>query len=295
MKDWDDLRFFLAVARGGSIRAAAVQLCVNHSTVSRRIAALETRAKLQLFDRTRGGYELTDAGLQVFESAQRMERDADSVSRQLLGRDTNLAGPLKVTMPNTIATRLVMPDLARFARNFPEIELVIDVSMTMADLVRRQADVAIRVSNDPPGHLFGRRLVKYARSIYASQEYLAAHEGLPGGAAYQWIGWEDKVDHPQWVRESPFPEARIRHRAANTLAHVEAAHQGMGICMLPCFIGDREPGIARVDTTFTEPDREIWILTHEDLRGTARIRQFMKFMAEAILDKQDLLLGNCPS
>ncbi|QKG70570.1 LysR family transcriptional regulator [Erythrobacter mangrovi] len=291
MKDWDDLRYFLAVARSGSIRAAASDLAVNSSTVSRRIASFEARANQLLFDRSAAGYELTEAGLQIFESVERIEQEANAVGRQLLGRDSDLKGPLKITMPNTIATRLIMPDLVQFADTYPEIELAIDVSMSMADLVRRQADVAIRVSNDPPGHLFGRRLVKYARSIYASHGYLARVGDHKDASRHQWIGWEDKVVRPQWVRESPHPETAIKHRIPNTLAHLEAARNGLGLCMLPCFIGDTEPTLARVDAAFSEPDRDIWILTHEDLRHTARVRRFMEFAAKAILSKKDLLEG----
>ena len=291
MKDWDDYRYFLAVARKGSIRAAAAALRVNHSTVSRRIDAFEDRAHARLFERLPSGYVLTEAGEHILELVERIEADAIAVGRRLAGRDSELSGTLRVTLPNTIATRLVMPDLVAFSDAYPDIDLVIDVSLSMADLARREADVAIRVSNDPPGNLVGRRLVKYARAIYASEEYLARHDVVSGTEKLEWIGWNDTVTKPQWVRESPYPDAVVRHRVPNTMAHLEAARNGMGICMLPCFIGDTEPTLRRLPPGHAEPDREIWLVTHEDLRRTARVRHFMDFVADAILAKRDLLEG----
>ncbi|MEO3415112.1 LysR family transcriptional regulator [Roseovarius sp. CAU 1744] len=293
MKDWDDIRYFLAVARSGSIRAAAAAIDVNHSTVSRRVDAFESRLGARVFERLPKGYFLTEAGEHILDLAQRIEADAMAVERRLAGRDANLGGILKVTLPNTVATKLIMPDLITFAEANPEIRLDLDVSLSMADLAWRQADVAIRISNDPPGNLVGRRLVKYARSIYASPDYLAERD-LASSGGLEWIGWNDAVENPQWVRESPFPDAPVKHCVPNTLTHLEAAKNGMGICMLPCFVGDTEPGLRRLPPGNTEPDREIWLLTHEDLRNTARVRRFMDFMADAIISKRDLLEGRCP-
>lgn len=295
MKDWDDFRYFLAVARKGSVRAAAATLAVNHSTVSRRIDAFEDRAHARLFERLPSGYVLTEAGEQILELVERIETDAIAVGRRLAGRDSELSGTLRVTLPNTIAMRLVMPDLVAFSNAYPDIDLAIDVSLSMSDLARREADVAIRVSNDPPGNLIGRRLVKYARSIYASEEYLARHDVDSAPERLEWIGWNDTITNPQWVRESPYPDAVVRHRVPNTMAHLEAARNGMGICMLPCFIGDTERTLRRLPPGHAEPDREIWLMTHEDLRRTARVRRFMDFIVEAILAKKDLLEGRCPS
>jgi len=294
MKDWDDLRFFLAVARRGSIRAAAASLGVNHSTVSRRIDAFEARSRARLFERLPTGYALTDAGARILALSERIEVDALAVERHLAGRDAALSGPLRVSLPNTLAVRLVMPDLVAFGETYPDIDLAIDVSLTMADLSRREADVVIRVSNDPPGNLFGRRVLRYARAIYGAQDYLARHDPLGAPERLAWIGWADTVPHPQWVRDSAYPEAAVRHLVPDTLAHLEAARSGMGIAMLPCFIGDTEPTLRRLPPGEAEPDRDIWILTHEDLRGTARVRRFMDVIANAILRQKDLLEGRCP-
>lgn len=298
MKDWDDYRYVLAVARTGSIRAAAAALGVNHSTVSRRIDAFEARLQVRLFERLPTGYFMTGTGEEMAAFARRIEAETLAASRLLAGREARLSGTLRVTMPNTIAVHFAMPDLVRFSDEHPEISLELDVTLSMADLARREADVAIRVSNDPPGNLVGRRLLRYARAIYASEGYLSRHDSArprsAAGPGMTWIGWDDTVPDPQWVRQSPYPDAPARNRISNTLVHLEAAKCGMGICMLPCFVGDTEPTLRRLPPGTPEPDRDIWLLTHEDLRHTARVRRFLDFMAEAILARRDLLEGRCP-
>lgn len=294
MNNWDDLRFFLAVARKGSVRGAAALLGVNHSTVSRRIDGFEKRLDARLFERLPSGYFITGAGEEMLHAATRIEKEVDTIGRRVVGRDARLSGLLRVTLHGSLAQKLLMPDLAAFGAAYPEIELALVLSHSMADLARREADVAIRISNEPPESLVGRRILKYANAIYASHDYLAARDLTDHGAGLNWVGWSDTVPDPQWVRESPFPKAPARNRITEPMAQMEAARAGMGLAMLPCFIGDTEPGLRRVLPRVTMPSRDIWILTHEDLRRTARVRQFIDFMAKALLAKRDLLEGRCP-
>ncbi|MEN8196747.1 MAG: LysR family transcriptional regulator, partial [Pseudomonadota bacterium] len=174
--DWDDLRFFLAVAHKGSIRAAAAALGVNHSTVSRRIDGFERKLGVRLFERLPTGYLVTPAGEDMMQSARRMEEEAAAIDRRVAGRDHRLSGPLRVTMPDSLAQKLLMPDIVAFSDRHPEIELELVISYVFADLNKREADVAIRMANDPPGHLVGRRVVRQAKAVYASRDYLARHD-----------------------------------------------------------------------------------------------------------------------
>lgn len=292
--DWDDLRFFLAVARRGSIRGAAATLGVNHSTVSRRIDAFEKALGVRLFERLPNGYLITQAGEEMLQSAERIEGEVAAIDRRVVGRDARLSGLLRVTMPDSLAQKLLMPDLTAFSEAHPEIELELIISYSMADLSRREADVAIRMSNDPPGHLVGRRVLRYARAIYASQDYLARHDPVGRPDALTWIGWDDVVPDPQWVRDSDYPKALIRNRVHHSMGQLEAAKAGMGLSVLPCFMGDTEPALRRLPPGRPAPDRDIWLLSHEDLRHTARVRRFVDCMTEAILGKRDLLEGRCP-
>jgi len=294
MMDWDGLRFFLAVARRGSIRAAAADLGVNHSTVSRRIDAFEKKLDARVFERLPSGYLLTQTGEEMLQSVQRVEREITAAERRVAGRDARLSGLLRVTLPDSLAQCLLMPNLVAFSEAHTEIDLELDVTSSMADLARREADVAIRLSNDPPGYLVGRRLLKYAKAIYASEAYLARHDLINGADTLTWIGWNDTVPDPQWVREGPYPRAPARNRIASSMIQLEAAKAGMGLSMLPCYMGDTAPALRRLPPGKPMPDRDIWLLTHEDLRHTARVRRFLDFIAEAFLAKRDLLEGRCP-
>ena len=294
MNDWDDLRFFLAVARKGSIRGAAALLGVNHSTVSRRIDSFEKKIGTRLFERLPSGYFITQAGEEMSHSAAKIEAEINTIGRQVTGRDARLDGVLRVTLHDSLAQKLLMPVFVEFGRSYPEIELDLAITHSMADLSKREADVAIRISNDPPDSLVGRRLVRYATSTYASLDYLAQHGDLKDHKNLTWIGWGDRVQDPQWVRDSHYPDVPARNCICHPLAQLEAAKAGMGLAMLPCFMADTEPTLRRVPPATANPSRDIWILTHEDLRHTARVRRFTDFVAKGILAKKDLLEGKCP-
>lgn len=294
MNDWDDLRFFLAVARKGSIRGAAASLSVNHSTVSRRIDAFEKKIGTRLFERLPTGYLITQAGEEMSQSASKIEAEVNTIGRQVTGRDARLDGVLRVTLHNSLAQKLLMPIFVEFGRTYPEIELELDITHSMVNLSKREADVAIRISNDPPESLVGRRLVRYATSTYASLNYISQHNDLINRKDLNWIGWGDPVPDPQWVRDSHYPDVPARNCICEPLTQLEAVKAGMGLAMLPCYMADTEPTLRRVPPANVTPSRDIWILTHEDLRHTARVRRFTDFVAKGILAKKDLLEGKCP-
>ena len=148
MIDWDDVRYFLAVARGGSVRAAAKRLGVNHATVLRRIAQLEERLGAQMFEKLPSGYRQTAAGEEVLELAIQMEASSHQLETRVLGRDQSARGLLRVTLPPFLATHLLMPDLADFARVHPDIEMEIASTGEVVNLTKREADVAIRIVSD---------------------------------------------------------------------------------------------------------------------------------------------------
>jgi len=292
--DWDDLRFFHAIACAGSIRGAATKLNVNHSTVLRRISAFEKKLEVRLFDRLPTGYVLTPAGEEMVNSAQRIEEEVASLGRRVFGQDTQLSGNLRITMPANLATYIMMPVLAAFSETYPGIELEIESSWETRDLTKREADVAVRITNKPPEHLIGRRVVRYAKAIYASLNYLSHHNPLENPTALTWIGWNDNVPFPSWVKESDYPTTPTHHQIADPMVQIEAAKAGMGLTMLPCFMGDQEPTLRRLPPGMSQTSYEIWILTHADLRNTIRVRTFTSYIAEALAKQRDLLEGKCP-
>jgi len=182
--NWDNLRYFLAIAQAGSIRGAAIELNVNHTTVSRRINAFEESLGVKLFERQLTGYKLTPAGEQLTPTAERIQEEVDTLDRQTFGLKTQLEGELKITLPPAFALHLVAPMLSRFSKTYPGIELDIAISKHELNITRREADVAIRVTRTPPEHLIGRKITSYKKSVYASVEYLKEHSE----DNLQWLG-----------------------------------------------------------------------------------------------------------
>lgn len=292
--DWDNLRFFLAVARKGSIRAASTDLAVNHSTVARRITAFETKLGVRLFERLPNGYVLTATGEEMMKSAQLVEDEIVKLDRQVIGRDAQLNGVLRVTMPTALATHLLMPDISAFTKIYPSIQLELAFSDEEFNLRKREADVAIRLTASPPDYLVGRRIIDPARGIYASHEYLISKNYEKHPENLRWIAWEDTNAQTQRIKESRFSSSAVAHYADNIVAHLEAVKSGMGIAMLPCFIADTIPSLERLELLPGSGNcGSLWILTHEDLRATARVRAFIDFMLEAFDRHTNLLQGRC--
>src|SRR5580692_11144960 len=200
MIDWDDVRYFLAVARGGSVRAAAERLGVNHSTVLRRIAQLEERLGAQMFDKLPSGYRVTAAGEEVLELANQMEASSNQLETRVFGRDQSVRGLLRVTLASTLATHLLMPDFVDFARLHPEVEMEILSSDDLVNLTNREADVAIRVVYDRnalPLNLHGLKGPELFGSVYMSRDLLKSwRAGAPD--RIRWIA-DTNYAVPQWA------------------------------------------------------------------------------------------------
>ena len=292
--NWDDVRLFLALARLGSARAAAKELGMSHTTIARRTESLECGLGTRLFDRDVGGYRLTVAGEAMVSSAERAEDALLGAERQLHGRDAELSGDIRLTTSDVIATYLLMPDVADFTRQYPDIDLEVLISYDLLDLSRREADIAIRFmggSRRPPGFLVGRKLVTAASCYYASDDYLSQHDLNKRNSNARWIGWNDDERFPKWVRSSPFPHIPAHGKLNHAGMQVEAARAGMGLAALPCFIGDQVSGLTRVPGCQPYSDYDIWLLSHPDLRDAARLRTFRAFVVGLFDKKHDLLIG----
>ncbi len=289
--EWSDLRIFLAVSRGRSVRSGAKLLGVSHSTVSRRLVAMENALGARLFERRPEGYFLTAAGENILPGAERIETEIIGMQTEVFGQDARLSGPVRISMPPILAQRLVMPHLKRFADLYPEIELEIISSYTLSDMSRRNADIAVRFQDSPDPFLFGRRLPEFADSIYAHPDYVADHRFTGENATAKWLGWGDGLDLPAWVKDTPFPTLRVGHECPDPLAQVEAAKAGLGVAILPCFVGDATPELMRVPDAGVYKSRQGWVLTHPDLKTTERVRTCVRFLVDAIQGHAELVTG----
>jgi len=290
---WDDLRYFLSIAQSGSLADAARELGVSYSTASRRLNVLEESLGVRLFDRLPGGYALTTAGKEILEPARRMEAEFQQLARGVLGRDARLAGRLRFATTDAFAERF-MAEIAGFTRAYPQIEIDLLSTPAPAELAMREAEVAMLATNQPPEALVGRRLARLPSALYASTRYLAerklddrSHE--QGGAladlgAQSWVGWEDSMRHipaARWMREH-VPEAHIACRVATGVALLAAVRDGVGIAHLICLLADGDPALQRIRPPEKSLETSLWLLTHEDLATTGRVRVFLDYMAEAV-------------
>ena len=292
MIDWDDVRYFLAVARAGSVRAAAGRLAVNHATVLRRVAQLEQRLGAQVFEKLPSGYRLTAAGEEVLEFAEQMEASSHQLETRVFGRDQSARGLLRVTLPPFLATHLLMPDLCDFARLHPEIEIEIRPTGEVANLTNREADVAIRFVVDRktlPLNLHGLMGPELASGVYLSRDLLAAWRA----GARRPIRPIVINDHgiPDWARAGEIRTAEVPFRTPDAEAQIAAVRQGIGLTRLPCFVGDSDPQLTRAPGILTQRNGVLWLLTHGETRKTKRVRLFMEFASHRLAVHASLLAG----
>ncbi len=294
--DWDDLRFFLAVARSGSLRGAADLLGSNHTTVSRRLTNLEKGLEARLFDRTRSGLVPTTVGELLFAHAERVDDEIATATRLVAGQDKKPEGNITISLAPAISLTSIAADFAAFMKRHREIELRILTTNALSDLDKREADVSLRYTDEVKDNVVGRRLLHCAKAVYCSPDY-ATRVHDDGGQGLDWIGWGEAFDDltPPWIKESPFPKARLRHRVNEAVAQTMMASHGLGLTYLPCFLADPQVGLVRAPFQEPVPDRSLWLLLHPDLRETARIRLLVDFLVARIRSRsQEFLAGITP-
>jgi len=285
--EWDDLKHFLAVARSGGLSEAARALKTSASTVSRRIAVLEDKLGVHLFDRKASGCVLTENGKMIRRKAEEVEEAALSVERAALGRDKNAAGTVRIAASDDIAAHVIGPHLGRFRTRFPDISLEIVAQMELANLTRREADVALRGMRPERGNFVIRRAGYWPFGLYAARHYVDARGLKPGLAdlsGVEVITWTKEWMH---LRGGPwFAEyargARIALSSDSRRVHQAACKAGLGVAILPCVIADREPDLICLLPPKRVLSLPLWLVVHRDLARTARVRAVMDFMTEAV-------------
>jgi DNA-binding transcriptional LysR family regulator len=294
MLSWDDFRYVKAIADTRSLAGAANELGVNHSTVFRRLAQIETQLGSRLFERGRSAYALTPCGEEMVRLAERMDEDIVAFERQVTGHDLRPSGELRVTTNDTVLVHMMTGIFAGFRKAYPEIVLDVVVSNQALNLSKRDADVAVRATDRPPEALIGRRAATIAWAVYAADG--KAPKGFdPESDAREaeWIGFGDNLASlkaAKWLKEHAVP-ARVVYRINTVLGLAEATAAGIGLALLPCFIGSATPGLRRIGGPLPGLDNGIWLLTHADLRQTARVRAFMDFAAAEISKRRKTIEG----
>ncbi|MBL8254754.1 MAG: LysR family transcriptional regulator, partial [Candidatus Competibacter sp.] len=283
-------RHFLAIEQAGSVLGAAKQLGVNHTTVLRRIASLERRLGVRLFERLRTGYTPTPAGEELRNVILGVRQVLLDVEHRLSGKDLQLSGVVRIATTDTLSHGLLLPHLRAFRQLHPHIQLQIIGSNQIVSLTRREADIAIRATNQPPDNMLGRKIGLARSAIYGALSYLDERGHDLASDRHDWIGLDETLAHlPEyrWL-ERRIPSERIVLRLNNLLHKIAVVKAGHGIAPLLCFLAEREPDLIRL--TEPEPlfDTDIWLLSHPDLRRVARVRAFMEFITQCA--KTDRLL-----
>jgi DNA-binding transcriptional LysR family regulator len=276
--DWNDLRFVLAIHERGSLAAAARGLGVR------------------LFDRLPTGYVLTSAGEALLPAARSVAETIVDLERRIAGQDLRLTGSLRVATTDTLALGVLPPHLARFRARHQGVAIELSTSNEMANLSKRDADVAVRPARNPPETLVGRRVCEVALAIYASPRYLERTSARKPLAEHVWVTPDDSLASTsvgRWLRRD-LAEARVSLRADSYMALRDAATAGLGVAALPCYVGDRCPTLVRIREPLRELATELWILTHADLRHTARVRAFVELLAEGLGKERPLIEGRSP-
>lgn len=291
---WDDYRFILAVGRAGSLNGAAKRLAVSHPTVFRRINAIERALGARLFERARDGYTPTPTGEEVIAVAAEIETRIAATERRLAGLDARLSGRIRVTTVEPVLYGLLPPLLAQFRREHPGIVLELVADNVVRDLSRREADVALRPGGKPPEGLIGRKVARLAAAVYRPRALrLPRGAGPEALADCDWVVPDDSLAHigmAQWLHRQRYDERAVL-RANSLLALRDAAANGIGLAVLPCFLGDADRRLARVGEPLEGLAADLWLLSHPDLRRTERIRVFSEAMREGLARLQPMLDG----
>jgi DNA-binding transcriptional LysR family regulator len=287
-QSWDDYRFFLAVARQGSLSRAARTLGVNASTVHRRMHALEAAMSARLFDRRAKAYALTPSGEALLEAASRVEAEVFAAGRGVMGRDLDPSGPIRFTTADVFAMRVLERPLATFHAAHPDIELIVSVGPATKSLSRREADVALRPGPKPTEpDVIARHISRVPVALYGAASYLAGRRAvrrLSDIDAHAIVTGDESVEHVRFIRglRERAPNAKIAYRSDSVLNQLVAVQAGFGIAALPCFIAEDAPGIRRVFGPVDDFAVDAWLAIHRDLRHTARVRVFVEHLADAI-------------
>ena len=286
MLDWNDLRYFLSVARTGSTLAASKQMKVSQSTVSRRITAFEEDIGVKLFVRKPSGYELTPRGESVLPAAESVEAAILSFSDGIEAESRRLAGTVRLTTVESAANAWVIPAVGLLRDRYPEIRVEIMTSDQYLDLARGEADIAIRFGPKPTQEtLIVRHLIDMLESFYASEQ-LVAQYGMPQDIAdmarYPLVSsMDDESMTSRWVAEQ-VPGAEIAQRASTLSSIIASVQSGLGASILPCLMGDDIQGLVRLMPPIEELTTPGWMVTTDEARRQPHIRAVIDFVVEQI-------------
>ncbi|MEK6350683.1 MAG: LysR family transcriptional regulator [Burkholderia sp.] len=281
--DWDDVQAFLAISRSGRLTAAAQQMGVDHSTLSRRIAALETALGVRLFDRRSVGFVLTPEGERALADAEAMESFAMRMRHRLEDPSVGLTGSVRVGTPEGFGTFFLAPRIAKVSAAHPQLEIELIANPRMFSLSKREADLAVTMTRPTQGRVYAHKLTDYTLGIYGARTYLEAHAPIESARdvlAHPWIGyvedqmWSAELNYMPQISASLAPTVRI----SNVISQMAAVTGGAGLGVLPCYMARTDPDLVRVLADEIELTRAYWLIAHAETRDVARVKLLADFI-----------------
>jgi len=280
--EWGDIPFVLAVCEAGTLSGAARKLGVNHSTVFRRLEGVEKRLGVTLFERLNHGYVMTAAGEHFFRRARILDEGVTAIQRELGGQDLRLEGRLSVTTTDSLVYSLA-PVFQSFQQRYPDVELQLLSGTRALDLMQREADVAVRPTQHPPEHWIGRSVLPIAYAPYAHPEYVKFLRKAPR-EEHRWIRLVDDLN------QSPMSKVTAQHKAADAPVTIASAlmsvfdlvRGGLGVAALPCYLGENSAELVRLQEPESGFNSELWLLSHPDIRRSAKVHAFFEFATKEI-------------
>lgn len=284
--DWDDLRFFLSLARNKSLVAAAARLGVNATTISRRVARLSAELGSDLFELGPAGHALTSTGEQILALAEEMERAALAVGTTGSGERARYVGKVRISLSEGLASWVVAPTLQKFAELHPDIQIEIATTNGFLNPSKREADIAIMLARPTRGHLLTRRLADYQLGLFAAPNYIAQHGTLHTAAelrSHKLIGYVPDLIYAEELRYLSEITDGLEPDYASSSINIQhrMTAGGLGICVLPMFIAAQDPSLVRLlpDISMT---RSFWLVLHQDLKKVARIEAVSQWLTEQV-------------
>ena len=285
MFNWDDLKYFLAMADEGSLSAAARKLSVSQPTLSRRLTTLEEQIGSDLFARTRTGLEMTAIGEQLIDHARHMRDDVYSIERMITGHDSSLQGNVVISCIEILGADWLVRHTRPFREQFPGITVEFKIENAASDLLRREADIAVRMFRPVQNDLIAKRTGTMKYGYYASKKYIEKHgmpENMKDLSNHEFILPHDEIlAHTSKFNQRAFhPKGNIAFRSNNLISLASAVREGFGIGAYSCIMADKDPNLVRLFDDLVVFSSDIWLVSHAELKRSARIRAMFDFLSE---------------
>jgi len=292
--NWDDMRFFLALCRTNSFVSAAHELKVTHSTVARRISALEASLQTQLFQRTEKGCQITSAGEDLLPYAERLESTVINLEESVSGKDNQLSGCIRIGSPDGIGNSFLATRLSNFQKNHPALEVELIPVPMYYSLSKREIDILITVQRPKAGKFMARKLTAYKLGLFSTGQYLKNHQEILGREdlrGHRFVGYIDDLLFDQDLRfmEEFYPGMTPIFRTSTVIAQMNAVVAGAGIGVIPYFMANTNKALVPVLPEHSI-ERGYWLQFNPDSKQIARVRTTIDFIVDQIRADRDLFL-----